>query len=217
MNIAEIVAKLRKGDTLSDEEQAFADSYDERKALDAASAAGRKKAEERQAAAEKERDDTKTRLAELEKQVEEAANAGKSDTEKIQADLDKALKRNTEAEATVATLREEKRISDRNHAISGLRRKSGIKFIDGIDVSLVESGFAKAFASIGDDELADEAVTTPLVEAFKTTNKGLILDDSGGGAGTNPHDGTDKNKPTSGKPIDQLSADERADQLRKMK
>ena len=64
MKLADILAKVAKGDALSDEEKKFVGEYDEQKSLDAAAANARKKAE-------KEAKDAKDALEKLQGEFDE--------------------------------------------------------------------------------------------------------------------------------------------------
>ena len=214
MDIKAILAKAAKGETLTDAEQAALAAYDPQKALDDAAAAARRKAEERQTEAEAERDVLKKSIAALELKIEEAGNNGKSDLEKALADVEKLTTQMTEHEATIATMTTDAAKQDRQSRVDALVRSANLKFMDGINPDTMPAAFARVFAGLDDADLANETVTGPLVEAFKTANKGVIVNESGHGSGGNGHVGGEGGGEGS-KPADKQSTEERAAELRK--
>jgi len=217
MNIQDVLSKVAKGEELTDAEKEALAGFNLQKALDDNAANARRKAEERQTAAETERDDLRTRIATLEQQIEDAGNAGKSDLEKAQADVEKLTARLAEREATIETMTAETAAAARSRTISGLLDKSGIKFIDGVDQSILKGAFEATFKGLDADDLGNDQVTGPLVEAWRTTNKGVIQDTTGGGSGGPPHDGNAQ-RPTGGaKTPDKQTAEERAKDLREQR
>lgn len=205
MDIKAILAKVRKGEALTDEEKAALEAYDPDKASNTAAAAARKEAE-------KQRDALKAQLAELEGKLEEAGNAGKTEVEQLKLQVAKLTKSVDESKAALTKAESEKRGLIRGSKLD--RIMSGMKFVDGLDVSLPRLALEQALANLKDEELDSEDAVKPIVEAFTTKNKALILDQSGGGAGTGAKDGAG-GAGAGGKTPDKMSADERAADLKK--
>lgn len=170
MTLADILAKIAKGETLNDEEKSFAGSYDLQKQLDAAAGAARKKAE-------KERDDAKSEAVKLMEQIEELKNASNDDKHKAEkASLEKRLatleKAKADAEARTAKLTRDARVRE-------LAKAAGIVAAKGIDSKTLDAVIDGVMQSV---DLEDaEAVKTAL-DGFKTANAGMIAAQTIGGA-----------------------------------
>lgn len=172
MNIKDILAKLNKGETLSDEEKGFLSKFDYDAELNAAAASARRKAEGERDAAKTELDKLKAEAASKAKADEEAAKAKMTDEQK-QAEKFKAL------EAKVAQLQKDREAEaakakalQRSQDIAGIREKAGIQFAAGIDPAITGAAFAQAFDGL--DDLSDEAEVSARVKKFKESNSGLI-------------------------------------------
>lgn len=162
-----LIAKLLKGDALTDEERSRLEAYDPDKAANDAAAAARKKAEGERDAARKEAED-------LRKQIEDSEGKGKTENQKLLARIEKLEKEKSESDAKAAAM-------ERARAIEGIRAKSGLKFVDGIDPDLLNGIFAKQFDGV--DDLSDESAVSERIKSFRDANKGLILSEQGGGTG----------------------------------
>lgn len=180
MNIKDILAKLAKGETITDAEKAFALEYDPDKSANSAAAAARK-------AAEKERDALKAKLAELEAALEDAGSAGKSEVEQLKAQVTKLTKAVETATANATKAEGEKRALVRGTKLD--RILGTLKFVDGLDTTLPRLALERALADLKDEDLDNEDAVKPIIEGFTAKNKAILLDQSGGGAGTPPKDG----------------------------
>lgn len=207
MNIKELLAKMLKGETLTDEEKAYIASFDPDKSGDAKAAAARK-------AAEKERDALKAKLAELETALDEAGSAGKSEVEQLKAQVTKLTKAVETAAANVAKAEGEKKALVRGTKLD--RILGTLKFVDGLDASLPRLALERALADLKDEDLDSDEAIKPIVEGFTAKNKAILLDQSGGGAGTPPKDG---GRGGSGTVVDasKMTDQQRAAHLRKQK
>jgi len=206
MTIKELLAKMLKGEALTDEEKKLVQEWDP----DATAAAARRKAE---ADAKKLADklaELEAANAELAKKAAEAGSAGKTEAEKLVKQVETLTKQveqitlaKADADAKAAQLAREQRIGQ-------LRAKHGVKFVDGVDPALVEGAFARAFDGL--DSFDDEADVRTRVESFKKANKALIADS---GHGTGAPAGDVRPKGLGGKPVEEMSAQERQEDLRK--
>lgn len=204
MNIKELLAKVARGEALTDEEKTALAAYDPDKAANGAAAAARK-------AAEKERDTLKAQLEELQTKLDEAGNAGKSEVEQLKAQVAKLTKA-VETAQQAATKAE----SDRKALLRGTkldRIVGGLKFVDGLDATLPRLALERALADLKDEDLDNETLVQPIVAGFAEKNKAILLDQSGGGAGTPPKDRAG-GAPGSSDPM-KMSAAERASDLKK--
>lgn len=180
MDIKAMLAKVAKGETLTDEEKAALAGFDPDKAADSKAAAARKEAE-------KQRDALKAQLAELEGKLEEAGSAGKSEVEQLKAQVAKLTKAVDDGKKAAETLTGEKRALLRGHKLD--RILGGIRLVDGLDASLPRLALERALAAVKDEELESDDVVKPILDKFRASNKAIILDESGGGAGTGRKDG----------------------------
>lgn len=211
MKLKDILAKVAKGEALTDEEKKFLAEHDPDKAANDIAAAARRKAEEKAAAIEAERDTLKKQFEELQSKLDGAANAGKSDLEKAQAQIAGLSKQLNDLNARVQTTEKEKATLQRNQKLTDLRRTAGIQFVQGLDQGMLERSFASAFDGV--DSLDDENVAKTKIETWKAMNKAAILDASGHGAGSPPHVGGDAL--ARAKTIEQMTPAERKADLKK--
>ncbi len=154
--------------------------------------------------------EAKEAKAALEEDNEKLKNSSMSEAEKIKADAEKAMKRAEKAEKDLAALNAEYGKAKRAVALDKVA--SQVKFIDAIDANtgriLLEAGLA-SLQSLDDAE----AVAAALV-AFKEGHKTLIAADSQAtGAGTG-RPGASGGAIGQGKPVDKMSAEERAKDMR---
>lgn len=142
--------------------------------LDAAAASARKTEKAKADAAQ-------ARIAELEAAQEAAANAGKSESEKLKLDYDKAVKRAKELEDRAAKAETDFRNHRRGSAIMGLFGKH--QFVDPAAADLVKPAFSAMFADVADEDLANAETVKPILEAFAKSAKAILADTSGHGSG----------------------------------
>ena len=162
MKLTEILAKVAKGDALSDEEKKFIGEYDEQKILDAAAANARKKAE-------KDAKDAKDALEKLQGEFDEFK--AQNDPAKKQTELDKALARiskleqaNKEKEAQIAA-------RDRTARIRSLAKEAGITPAKGVSSESIDLLVDSLMANV---DLDDADAVKAAIDGFKAANAGLI-------------------------------------------
>jgi len=187
MNIKELLAKISKGEALTDEEKAFVAAYDPDKAVNSSAAAARKSAEAKLKEKEAELLKMQTDIEALKVEAEEKANANKPELEKLTRELEKLKKGLAEKETAVQQLIQEKRQMIRGGKIS--RVMASLKFVEGLDPDIVRLGVEKSLAAIGDEDLESEDVIKPILESFKAKNKAILVDTSGHGGGNPPKNG----------------------------
>jgi hypothetical protein len=200
MDIKAILAKVLKAEALTDEEKQALTEYDP----DRIAAAGRKKAEA----------DLKVmveKVTELEAQLAEAGNEGKTETEKLQKQLEKLTKTVAEKDALIQKAEADRKKGIRDGKISKVL--GGIKIMDGVDPDLVKLALERSFADVADDDLEDQVKTKEIVTGFVTKNKALILGDQGGGTGTRPKDEAGGSRGSSDP--SKMTAEEREKDLKK--
>lgn len=189
MTIKDILAKLLKGETLTDEEKQFAEKFDIDKAMNDAAAAARRKAEEAKTSAERERDTLKTQLEDLHRKIDAAGKSGQTDLEKASGQI-KALSDQVAALSTrLEKADKDKAAMARTQKLDALRQAAGIAFVTGVDDGAMSGLFRGEFDGIADAQLADETVVKGVIDKFRGRFAGVIRDDSGHGAGGHPHVG----------------------------
>lgn len=210
MDIKEILAKVTKAEALTDEEKEFLAGYDPDKIVNSTAAAARKSAEAKLKDKESELQKLQSEIESLRAESEEKANANKPELEKLQRDMAKLTKSLADKESAFEKLAKEKQQLIRNGKIS--RIMSGLKFVDGLDQDIARLGIEKCLAVISDDDLDSDDLVSPVLDKFKSANKAILADTSGHGAGNPPKDAVNSNSKQ--KPVDQMSAAERAADLR---
>ena len=204
MKIKDILKKIAEGTELTDEEKAFAESYEE---PDVNAAANAK--------AKKEREKSESKLAEMLAEIEalkeanESAQAGGTEAEKMAKTIEK-LNQQLEAEKASRTEAEAAHLTtQRESALNGLP----IKFLDSVKPDLKKTVLGSFFADMDLDDLGNESLVNAKVTAFAEEYAPLISSDVQGGAGTKPGiDGT--TKPAGGSPV-VVNKDSNYEDLRK--
>lgn len=170
MSIKAVLEKVRKGETLDDEEKQILADYDPDKSAAAARKGEAAKVKELEA-----------KLAELTEKLDEAGNAGKSEAEKLKIENDKTAKKLAEYKSQVEALTKEKGEIVRGYKLAKIA--GGLKLVAGVDPELVSSALKSKLGTLKDEELDDEKAVLPILKAFRESNKALLLDESGHGAG----------------------------------
>ncbi|MBQ2629773.1 MAG: hypothetical protein IJG13_08875 [Kiritimatiellae bacterium] len=169
MKLKDILAKVVKGDALTDEEKKFIGDYDEQKVLDAAASAARKKAET-------ERDALKGEVEKLTKDLEDAKTqgaAGNDTIAKLQKDVAALMKSNKESQDKLAA-------QARTEAIRKAMGEAKVVCAKGISQALFDNAVSAAFNGV-DMENADVVKAT--IDTFKRDNPAMISVDGIGGPG----------------------------------
>ena len=135
MNIKQLIEKAIKGEALTEEEKVALAAFDP----DAMAAAARKKAEATTLAAQAEQATLAESLKAAQAKLDEAALSGKSDVEKLQAQLDRAAADVSEKNEAIAGLHASQKAADRAGKMNGLLSKAGISFVKGVDPELMQS------------------------------------------------------------------------------
>jgi hypothetical protein len=183
MTIKEVLAKVRKGEALADDEKSILEAYDPDKAANDAAAAARRKAED-------ERDAAKQEAARLQKLAEDAQ---KAQDEAKRTQMTEAQKRDSDFKAlqdSVAKLTKERddslakaKATERSQTIRDAAKASGISLAP---KTVSESLFFQMLeAQLSGVDTADHAKLTAAFEKFKSENPGIIAA-PGRGSGVNP-------------------------------
>jgi multidrug efflux pump subunit AcrA (membrane-fusion protein) len=149
---------------------------------DAAAAAARKKAESDAAKAAADLAEAQKQLKELQGKLDEGANKGKSDMQRLQEQVTLLSQQVQAGQAEKAKLIRQQKLDD-------VIRRSGIQFVKEVDGGIMRGALVNEFGNLADDELVDDAKVKPVVETFRARNKAVILDTSGHGAGQSTQPG----------------------------
>jgi multidrug efflux pump subunit AcrA (membrane-fusion protein) len=206
MKIKDILAKIAKGETLTDAEKAFLADYDPDRDVNSAAAAARKKAESDAEKAIADAAALKQQLADAQAKLEDSAGKGKTEVEKLAAQVATLTQQVQASQVEKAKLIRQQKLDD-------VIRTSGLQFVKEVDGGIMRGALVNEFGSLSDEDLADEGKVKPVIETFRARNKAVILDTSGSGTGMPPH------RPevpvgTNGKPVDQMTAEERQKDLK---
>jgi hypothetical protein len=187
MKLKDILAKLAKGEALTDAEKAFLADFDPDQAMNDAAAAARRKAEEKLTAAEKRAQDAEARAKELADAADAKADEGKPELEKAQKTIDRLTAQLAERDALIKTLSTEKEGLTREQKLAAIIQKSGIDFIPGVDKAKQLKLLKMDFAELALKDLDDDALTKPILAGFAKANEAIIVDQSGSGSGRKPN------------------------------
>ena len=171
MKLADILAKVAKGDALTDEEKKFVGEYDEQKTLDTAAANARKKAE-------KEAKDAKDALEKLQGEFDEFK--AQNDPAKKQTELDKALNRIAKLEKANADKDAKIAADARTARVRSLAKEAGISPAKGVSSDTIDLLVDNLMAKV---DIDDADAVKAAFDGFKTANAGLIAANTVGGAG----------------------------------
>lgn len=212
MTLKDIIAKVTKGEALTEEDKALLAGLDIDKLTNDAAAAARRKSEQRAAELEAQAQAAEKKAADAEAKLQAAGNAGKTELQKLQADFSTAAKQLENLQAQVAKSEGEKAQLMRKQALADIRRARGIQFADGLDHSMLENSFT---AALDGADLADEAVVKLKVTTWAAMNKAAILDQSGHGAGGQPRVGNDSTAESKRKSIEDMTPEQRQADMKK--
>lgn len=207
MNIKALLAKLLKGEALTDEEKSTLAAHDP----DTVAAAARKKAEAEAKAAADKAAEMEAKLTELQEKID---NAGKTEAEKAKVEQAKIAKKLADYEAKVETLAKEKAEIVRGHKLEKIT--GNLKFVDGVDKDLIGEVLKAKLGTLKDEELDDAKAVEPVLKAFRESNKALLIDESGHGSGQK-RDGSNPAGGSGAKTPEQQSDAERLAVLRNLK
>lgn len=180
MQLKDILAKVAKGDALTDDEKSFLGSYDPQAAIDTAAAAARK-------AAEKEAKTHKDALAALQAEFDQF-KADNDPTKNRDANA-KLLARVEKLEADKKAAEAKAAAMERTAKVRELAKAAGINAAKGVDSKTIDLLVDNLMHGV-DIEDADAVKTA--FDGFKTANAGLIAAPTVSGAGVKGIPGAEK-------------------------
>ena len=171
MQIKDILAKIGKGETLNDEERAFAGSFDLQTQLDAAASSSRKRAEAAEKAA-------KDALAQLQAEFDDYK--AENDPSKKLTEIQKLTTRIEKLEADKKAAEDKLAASERSARVRSLAKEAGIVAAKGIDTKTIDLLVDNLMSDV---DLEDGDAVKAAFDGFKASNAGLIAAATVGGAG----------------------------------
>ncbi len=197
MNTKEIIQKLLKGESLTEEERSHLEAFDPeaevKKASDSAAANARRKAEEELAKAKAdlkaktdEASSLTSKVAQLEESLKGNAQQGSKDMQVMKEQLEALTKRLADSDAKAAKL-------EKNARIDALIAKAGFKYGPGFSEKEINGLLHAKLEALDDEGLKDlEDAATPfdgilhggIFKGHRETWKGALLDETGKGSGS---------------------------------
>ena len=171
MDIKTILAKIAKGENLTDAEKEFVGKFDLQAQLDTAAAGARKKADGEAKTA-------KDALAAL--QAEFDAFKAEHDPAKGQSEITKLTERIGKLEKAKADAEAKATALERTGKIRALAKEAGIVAAKGVDAASLDLLVDALMAKV---DLDDADAVKAAFDGFKTANAGLISAETVGGAG----------------------------------
>lgn len=181
MTIKDVLAKLLKeaGDKLTADEKAFAEQFDLQKEIDTASAAARRKAEEK---AKEATDKLNAQNASV-KDLQEQLDAAKAELEKANGgnneQLTKLQKQVAKLESINAANEQKLKANARIAAIREAAKAAGISAAKGVSEAALERLIDLA---VGETDTGDADALKAVLEGFKKDNPAMIAAEVKGGA-----------------------------------
>lgn len=189
MKIAEIIAKMLAGETLSDAETEFAKGYNPQTSIDAAAAAARREVTAKADGLQKQVDALTAEKDSLTEQLASASSGQSAENVALQAQIKTLSDSVGTLQKQLADEAKGKAALERGAKLASIRSAAGIKFIPGVSEDVMTKAFEQSFDGIDDAGLADEAITGPILERFRTANPAAIAAADGYGTGGPGHVG----------------------------
>lgn len=182
MNIKDILAKVKKDsyDKLTDDEKSFFDQYDPQKEIDTASAAARRKAEDKAKDLQSKLDAANASLAEANEKLEATTKERDDLKGGSSKELDALKKTVAKLEAINQKNEETLKANARKDAIRAAVEQAGITAADGISQANLDRLIDLA---VGETDTGDAEAMKAVLETFKKENPAMIRAEVKGGAG----------------------------------
>ncbi len=189
MKIEDVLAKVGKGEELTDAEKAFLKDYKE---PDVEAEVNSRSKKER-VKLEKQIADLKTDMATAAEELESAKEGG-SEVEKLKREAEKNKTKLEKAAADLEAANLSHAETNRTNALNGVE----INWLKGVSPKYKDSVLQEAFEGIETEDLSDESIVTPIVKKIIANNERFITAEAAGGAGTGT--GEQGTKKETGKP-----------------
>jgi len=175
MKIKEILGKVTAGEELSDDEKTFLEGYEEPNLDAVANAKGKKERLKLEAKIEQLTEQLSEKAAEV-----EDANAGASEMEKMQKQIEKL---NLKFEQATTSLEGEKAAhmqTQRSNALKSI----DVPWMDNVSSKYRDSVMSEAFDGIDTDDLKDMDVVKPIINSIIEDQASFVKSPAPSGAGT---------------------------------
>jgi len=176
MKIKDVLAKVAKGEELSDEEKTFLEGYEEPNLDAAVNAKGKKERLKLEGQVEA----MKTELAEKNAELEDAG-ADVSEMEKMQKQMEKL---NLKFEQTQTALKSEQEAHSTTQRSNALKSVN-VPWLESVPNEYRNSVLGKAFDGIDTEDLKDPDVVKPIVTSILENQAAFVQASTTSGAGTN--------------------------------
>ncbi len=186
MNLKDILAKMAKGETLTEAEKNFLAEYNLQAELDAAAANARRVAERKAAEAEEARKTAEQEAREAREALEAKENEGKSELEKLQKENEKLKQQIAERDTKIAAMGSDNERLTREAKLDRILHRSGIAFIDNVDGEAQAKLFKQQFSDLDTADLDDDQKIDGMVKVYRDRNKAIIADKTGHGTDRDP-------------------------------
>lgn len=181
MNLTELLKKVAKGETLTDEEKAFLAAYKEDDSRIPKSRLDEELAKKKDL--QKQLDATTAKQSELEAQLEELKTSGLSAEEKVKKEVEKEINKLKAENAALLKERDEK-----------AAKIAEIEFNESVSKVAAKHNFADPeylayLVKSGNVDLADEKKVNEFVKGLETSKPNLFKSNAKPGGGTKPTEG----------------------------
>lgn len=182
MNLTELLKKVAKGETLTDEEKAYLAAYKEDDSRIPKSRLDEELAKKKEL--QKNLDALTAKQSELESQLEELKNNGLSAEEKVKKEVEKELNslKKQVADAT-------KRADEAESKYSDMEFKSSVSEV-AAKYNFADPEYLGFLVKSGNVDLADEKKVTEFVKGLETSKPNLFKSTAKSGGGTKSSEGT---------------------------
>lgn len=181
MDIKKILAKVAKGEELTEAEKTFLSTYDPEKATNDAAAAARRKAEEELKRVQTKLDELTAESDAVKKKAEEEKKNGMTESEKLTAQLKALADKVAAAEAKTAAAEAKAAATLRSQTIRDAAKAAGIVIAP---KTVNEKLFYKILEnSLAEVDIANQEQLEAALDSFKAENPGIITAGGSGGSG----------------------------------
>ena len=173
MNIKTLLAKIKKDgyDKLTDDEKAFVDQYDPQKEIDTASAAARRKAEDKAKELQSKLDAANASLAETNEKLEEATKAAEDAKGGSSKEIEALSKKIAKLEAINEKNEKTLKANARSQAIRDAAKAAGLNPAEGVSAAALERLIDLA---VGETDGTDADAMKAVLDQFKADNPAMI-------------------------------------------
>lgn len=175
MKISEVLRKIANGEELTDEEKAFAETYEEPDLDAVANAKGKKE----RLKLEKQIAELQEQLAEKAEEIETVSSSA-SEAEKLQKQIEKMNAKIEQANQALEAERQAHSQTQRSNALKSVN----IPWLPNVPDTYRDTVLGKAFDGIDTEDLHDPNVVKPIIDSIIESQSTFIQASTASGAGT---------------------------------